>query len=159
MRLRAALSVLTSCVLLGVAVTGCADTVGPSSANESKERSRSESPQAVDIALTDLCESSTRDSIQLIDAALDRMDRATTASETNEILSVLDDLIGEAGENVGRYCGFENSGAAVSELIVWVSREVNNRSANSRSWAEGFLIGICPIDLELTPAAQVACAG
>lgn len=153
------ISVITTSVLMALVMTGCADPQPSSSANQSKEQSRNDSPQPVDTTPTNLCESSTRDSIQLIDAALDRMDRATTFDEASEITSVLDDLIGQAGDNVGRYCGIENTGTAVSEIIVWISREASTRSENSRSWAEGFLRGICPIDIDLTPAAQVACAG
>jgi hypothetical protein len=153
------ISVLTVSALLVLAMAACSVPSPSPAGSQSKEKSTNVAPQPVDATPATRCETTTMESIQLIEAALDRMDRATTANEANEITDLLTELLGQAGGDIGTYCGFQDSGWAFSEIIVWISREAATRSVYSRSWAEGFLNGVCDVDLELTPAAQVACSG
>lgn len=119
------------------------------------------SPQESDAP--DLCKSSTLESIDLLNAAMDRMDRATTATEIDEASAPMGDLFNRAGVSMGENCGREDAGDAVSELIVWASSAASTRSWKSASFAEGFLESVCNLDeeagIEFTPAAQIACAG
>lgn len=111
----------------------------------------------------DRCETSTAESIELLDAAMDRMDRAASSAEIEEASAPMNDLFNQAGENMGQHCGSDRAGAAVSELIVWASAAASSRPPLSASFAEGFLGSVCSLDSELgvefTPPAQIACAG
>lgn len=110
----------------------------------------------------DLCETSTAESIDLLNAALDRIDRASSSAEIEEASISLPELFEQAGANVGQHCKGERVGASVSELIVWASSAATTRPSSSAGFAEGFLKSVCGIDdelgIEFTPAAQVACA-
>lgn len=110
-----------------------------------------------------LCETSTAESIELLNAAMDRMDRATSPSEVEEASAPMNELFNQAGASMGENCGREGAGDAVSELIVWASSAASSRPPLSASFAEGFLGSVCNLDTELgiefTPTAQIACAG
>lgn len=111
----------------------------------------------------DLCETSTAESIELLNAAMDRMDRASSSAEIEEASAPMNDLFAQTGENMGQHCGPDRAGAAVSELIVWASSAASSRPALSAGFAEGFLESVCGLDAELgiefTSPAQIACAG
>src|SRR5690606_10530621 len=96
-----------------------------------------------------LCETSTAESIELLNAAMDRMDRATSGSEIEEASSPMVDLFNQAGVNIGQHCGTEKARASVSELIVWASSAASTRSSLSANFAEGFLESVCNLDTEL----------
>lgn len=110
----------------------------------------------------DLCETSTAESIDLLNATMDRIDRAASSAELDEASSSLSELFGEAGAKTAQYCGEERVGASVSELIVWASSAASTRAPSSASYAESFLESVCTLDdeglIEFTPAAQIACA-
>ena len=128
----------------------------------SASSSASEAGSVQETAGPDLCESSTMESIELLNAALDRMDRASSAAEIDEASAPMNDLFAQTGKDMGEFCKRDRAGPAVSELIVWASSAASSRPTLSASFAEGFLASICGLDAELgiefTPPAQVACA-
>lgn len=141
-------------------LSGCTVVLPASESNFSGSESGSgASSEPLDAGSSDLCETSSRESIELFNAALDRVDRATSEAEIDELSNQLNDLFFQAGENLGANCDAASAGLAVSELIVWASEAASTRPPTSASFAEGFLGSICEIEIELTPSAQVACAG
>lgn len=111
----------------------------------------------------DLCEAATAESIELLDAAMDRVERASSSAEIEEASAPMGELFSQAGANIGEYCGQDGMGWAYSELIVWASAAASSRPPLGASVAEGFLESVCTVDYELgiefSPTAQIACAG
>lgn len=141
-------------VLAAASLLGCAPAD-----DEFDELEGGGASHPLETAGPDLCESSTQESIELLDAALDRVDRATTLTEIEALPAQIDGLFGDAGRRVASSCGTARAGSAVSELIVWASGEASSRPPTSASFAEGFVVTICELDVELTPTAKIACAG
>ncbi|WP_217134556.1 hypothetical protein [Leucobacter chinensis] len=113
--------------------------------------------QSVEVG-SESCKASTLESIDLLDAALDRTDRASSEAEMQELAEEVETLFGDAGESMGVNCSQAEAGGAVSELILWSSKAASSRPLQSAAFAEGFLAGICNVDVELTPPAQIACS-
>lgn len=142
-------------VLLVLALTACS-----SSLETNGSESGQTSPEPVATMGSSLCETATSDSIDLLDAALDRVERATTTAEIESVSDSIVDLFSQAGTAMGTNCAGAEAGAALSQLIVWASDAASSRPPVSASYAGGFLSSVCELEgVDLTPSAQVACAG
>ncbi|SDH99084.1 hypothetical protein [Agrococcus jejuensis] len=161
-------SLVAACSILVLTSTGC--VVSPSSVAMTSPSDAIATPASEpdaaspdDVAAPDLCDTSTAETIALLDAALDRIDRATSSDEIDAASQSMSELFSQAGTDMGQHCGLERVGEAASELIVWASSAASSRPPVSASFAEGFLGSVCELDVELgvdfTPPAQVACAG
>lgn len=154
---------LAASAIVLLACTGCTINLPESAPPQAESESSAETAPPQDSTGPNLCETSTAESIELLNAAMDRMDRATSPAEVEEASAPMSELFNQAGASMGENCGREGAGAAVSELIVWASSAASSRPALSASFAEGFLGSVCNLDTELgiefTPTAQIACAG
>ena len=142
-------------VLVVLALTAC--SASETNGNESGGQTSSEPLATLG---SGLCETATSESIDLLDAALDRVERATTVDEIEGLSDSIVELFSQAGSAMGTNCAGAEAGAALSELIVWASDAASSRPPVSASYAEGFLGSVCELEgVDLTPSAQVACAG
>lgn len=156
-------ALFVACSIIVLSCAGCSTAAPNDVAMPTASQSEAEVASPHETVTPDSCETSTAESIELLNAAMDRMDRASSAAEAEEASAPVNDLFTQAGENMGQHCGPARAGAAVSELIVWASSSASSRPPLSASFAEGFLGSVCDLDVELgiefTPPAQVACAG
>ena len=115
--------------------------------------------QPLETADPDFCKDATEETIQVLGASLDRVERATTPAEIQELTPELTTAFQSAGQLMRIFCGEEKSGPAMSELAVWLSGEAGSRPSVSANFAEAFLAGVCELDVDLSPSARIACAG
>lgn len=152
---------IASGLLIVFALSACSSSV-PFSTVETNgnEVGGQTSPEPLAKMSSSPCKTVTTESIDILDAALDRVERATTASEIDVLSDTFNDLFSQAGAAMGTNCAGAEAGEAVSDLIVWVSGAASSRPLVSARFAGGFLGPLCEIaGVDLTPSAQAACAG
>jgi hypothetical protein len=83
--------------------------------------------------------------------------------EAMENSSEFGDLMRELGRVAGAECGLTESGAAISEILVYLADEAATRPSQTTEAVLGVMMGICrslsSLPVELTYEGQAACAG
>lgn len=97
------------------------------------------------------------DFVATIDAVLDAIeddpDNDIYASEQ------VNDVFFDLGEALAQHCGFEYTGEAVSDVIVWLGSEKGPRGLFPDAFIDGFVPALCEFSgvVELNLPAQTVC--
>lgn len=165
----AAVAIVVAAVTIGVAVgvgMGGEDPVATGAVEDAPTTTAGTTPAPTTTVRTTTttiseCVQLTDELIETLGTTLDRVD--TDAAGASDALDAVGDVLNDGFRELGRTCGPSGSGPAVSSIVVYLAREGSERGGASAITVDGFLSGFCPAmleaDVELTLAAEAACAG
>jgi len=106
------------------------------------------------------CNEVTSDTVAAFDGVFDRIDTDPEASlKAFEESDTLGELLGDLGGLLAIECGPEETGDAISEIVVHIASEATTRTEITQAFIEGLLPAFCASDfIELTIPARAVCA-
>ena len=117
-------------------------------------------PPTTTTTLDDSCGEATAQAVAAFDGIFDRIDADPEgAIEALDESGTVGDLFGELGGLVADECGPEDSGEAISDIIMHLASEASIRTTFTQAFIEGMLPGFCHNEIvELSIPAKTVCA-